>query len=105
MEPKQVKLTLYHYLLAEQFFPSDPKGKLTASYGKQVYKCKNSVTDHSQILNEMLEQDTKVDLSHVLIRAKSEEALDLLMKLLVGFKDVVVPKSLWVQFCYMLHMS
>ncbi len=59
---------------------------------------RSSILDYSHVLSDLLQTETKLDLSDVLVHARNEEALDLVMRLVVGFKDVVVPERLYVQF-------
>jgi hypothetical protein len=49
-------------------------------------------------LSKISQTETKLDLSDVLVHTKSEEALDLAMKVMIGFRDIIVPEKVYVQF-------
>jgi len=95
---KEATLNICHSPLAEKTFPNHPQGSITIVFGSKRYKVRSSILDYSHVLSNLLQTETRLDLSDVLVHARSEEALDLVMRLIVGFKDVVVPERLYVQF-------
>jgi len=99
---KQIKLTLHGMTNAASKFPIDLKGHYTIIFWAKTYQCQGYLLDYSKVLERLLANETKIDLSQVLIHGTNEEVAHCVMQLLFGLNDVILEKHQFVQFCYML---
>ena len=99
---KQIKLTLHGMPNTASKFPIDPKGHYTITFGAKTYRCQGYVLDFSKVLTQLLANETKIDLSQVLMHGTNEEVVHRVMQLLFGLKDIVLENHQFVQFCYVL---
>jgi len=87
---KQIKLTLHRVPNAASKFPIDPKGHYTITSWAKTYQCQGYLFDYSKVLERLLANETKIDLSQVLIHGTNEEVAHCVMQLLFGLNDVIL---------------
>ena len=98
METNELKLTLFVHLKAIENFPLDKRSSYTLFYSDKIYKIRDNVLDYSDYLSNYFESnlDTK-EMTLKFKYARSLQALDVVMKLLFGFKDALIPNEEYIQ--------
>jgi len=94
-----LKLTLFEIPNADKNFPEDKWGSFTLIFENKKYKFQPYVLQFSEYLQKYFNENTNTqELQLKLKHGKNARALDLVMKLLFGFRDVVIPKEEYLQF-------
>ena len=70
-------------------FPIDKAGELSLTYAGKQYKFKKEYIKYSKLLQDLLESDEHLD-NFTLGYEYSPEAFRIVMKILYGFKDVII---------------
>ena len=99
-EFNEIILALYYIPKAENNFPQDRMGEIIMNFKSHTYKFQKYVLHYSKVLKEIFSKESNLrnfDLG--LTYADSMGAFDLIMKLLFGFKEVIIPKLFLVK-CY-----
>ena len=93
-----LNLTLFVQPKAAENFPLNKRSSYTLFYGDKIYKIRDNILDYSDYLSNYFESnlDTK-ELTLAFKYATSVQALDVVMKLLFGLKDVLIPNEEYVQ--------
>ena len=94
----ELKLTLFAHPKAIENFPLDRRSSYTLFYFDKIYKIRDNILDYSDYLSKYFENnsDTK-ELKLTFKYATSIQALDMVMKLLFGFEDVLIPAGEYIQ--------
>ena len=94
----ELKLTLFVQARAAENFPLATRSSYTLFYLDKIYKVRESILDYSDYLSNYFEtnSDTK-ELKFTFKYATSIKALDVVMKLLFGVEDVLVPNEEYIQ--------
>ena len=94
----ELKFTLFTQPKAIENFPLATRSSYTLFYFDKIYKIRENILDYSDHLSNYFENnlDTK-EMALKFNYATSIEALDVVMKLLFGFKDVLIPKEEYIQ--------
>ena len=98
MEVKELKLTLFAQPKAIENFPLDKRSSYTLFYGDKIYKIRDNILDCSDYLSNYFESN--LDIKELTLKFKyatSPKALDVVMKLLYGFEDVLIPNEEYIQ--------
>ena len=94
----ELKLTLFIQAKAIENFPLDKRSSYTLFYSDKIYKIRDNILDYSDYLSNYFE--TNLDTKELTLKFKyatSLQALDVVMKLLFGLKDVLIPKEEYIQ--------
>ena len=98
MEAKELKLTFIAQLKAAENFPISIRSRYTLFYGDKIYKAKESILDCSDYLSNYFESNCNINELKLKFKyATSVQALDVVMKLLFGLKDVLIPNEEYIQ--------
>ena len=90
----ELKLTLFVQPKAIENFPLDRRSSYTLSYFDKIYKIRENILDYSDFLSNYFENNPESkELTLTFKYATSAKALDVVMKLLFGFKDVLIPNE------------
>ena len=94
----ELKLTLFTQPKAAENFPLATRSSYTLLYCDKIYKARDNILDYSDYLSNYFESnlDTK-ELTLKFKYATSTQALDVIMKLLFGLKDVIIPNEEYIQ--------
>ena len=97
--PNELKLTLFiKARAAEEYFLSDKISSYTLFYSDKIYKVRESILNYSDYLSNYFKTDPgSKELTLKFKYATSIQALDIVMKLLFGFKDVLIPNNEYIQ--------
>ena len=100
----ELKLTLFTQPKAIENFPSATRSSYTLIYSEKIYKIRDNVLDYSDYLSKYFEAniDTK-DLTLTFKYATSLQGLDVVMKLLFGLEDVLIPNEEYIQVLALLE--
>ena len=93
-----LKLTLFIQARAAENFPLATRSCYTLFYSDKIYKARESILDYSDYLSQYF--GTNSDTKELILNFKyatSFQALDVVMKLLFGFKDVIIPNEEYIQ--------
>ena len=93
---KQTKLILNLYISpgAENNFPQDKLGTYSIKYGLKSYKFQAHVLSFSDFLCKHFDKKPNLKVLNLKLNyTQSEQALDLIMKLLFGFKEIIIPEQ------------
>ena len=95
----QLKLTLFICPKAIANFLSDKRGQYSISYLGKIYKFTDNTLLYSEYLSNYFGNNLNVtkELTLKFKYATSLQALDLVMRLLFGFEDVVIPNEEYIQ--------
>ena len=103
----EIILALHYIPKAENNFPQDRLGEIIMNFKNYTYKFQKYVLHYSKVLKEIFSKESNLrnfDLG--LTYVDSMEAFDLIMKLLFGFKEVIIPKLFLVKcFCIIEELS
>ena len=104
MEANQLKLTLFVQPKAGENFPLATRNSYTLLYSDKIYKARDNILDYSDYLSNYFENnfDTK-EMTLKFKYATSIQALDVVMKLLFGFKDVLISYEEYIQILAFLE--
>jgi len=98
-----VKISFYYVPMAEENFPIDEMGAHSLTFQGKRYQFSPTVLRYSPFLmNQFKSIKAGEELNLSFKYGKSAQAFDLMMKLLSGFKEVVIPKKEYVQFLIIL---
>ena len=94
----ELKLTLFIQARAAENFPLAKRSSDTLLYSDKIYKARESILDYYEYLSNYFESnfDTK-ELTLKFKYPTSIQALDVVMKLLFGLKDVLIPNEEYIQ--------
>ena len=94
----RLKLTLFKQPKAIENFPLDRRSSYTLFYSEKMYKIRENVLDYSDYLSKYFETNSDTNnLTLTFKHATSLQALDVVMKLLFGFEDVLIPNEEYIQ--------
>ena len=94
----ELKLTLFIQARAAENFRLATRSRYTLFYSDKIYKARESILDYSDYLSNYFETDSGIkELTLKFKYATSFQALDIVMKLLFGFKDVPIPNEEYIQ--------
>ena len=94
----ELKLTLLVQAKAVENFPLDKRSSYTLYYSDKIYKVRENILDYSDYLSNYFETNLNIkELKLTFKYAKSVQALDVVMKLLFGFEDVLIPNEEFIQ--------
>ena len=95
----QLKLTLFICPKAVENFPLDKRGQYSLSYSGKIYKFRDNILAYSEYLSNYFGNNINFskDLALKFKYAISLQALDIVMRLLFGFEDVVIPNEEYIQ--------
>ena len=93
----ELKLCLFSYPEAENSFPIDELGNYTIKFCSSIYKGQGSVIKLSKYLTQAVKnkgntQEIEVELKY----GNNEKAFESVMKLLFGFREVVIPQDQYI---------
>ena len=94
----ELKLTLFPQHKAAENFPLATRSSYTLLYSDKIYKARESILDYSEYLSNYFENN--LDAKELTLKFKyatSLQALDVVMKLLFGLKDVLIPNEEYIQ--------
>ena len=94
----ELRLTLFTHSKAVENFPLDRRSSYTLFYSDKTYKIRDYILDYSDYLLNYFE--TNLDIKELKLNFKyatSLQALDVVMKLLFGFEDVLIPTEEYIQ--------
>ena len=94
-EPKLdgINLTLCQIPHAEKHFPTDPLGDIILKFKSKSYKIQKYILRFSSILSRYFVETQKSNTYDLNLKySESEEAVELVMRLLFGFKEVFIEK-------------
>ena len=93
----ELKLTLFIQAKAAENFPLATRSLYTLFYSHKIYKARESILDYSDYLSKYFETDSDIkELTLKFKYATSIQALDIVMKLLFGLKDVLIPNEEYI---------
>ena len=96
--PNELKLTLLAQAKAAENFPVATRSSYTLFYSDKIYKIRENILDYSDYLSNYFE--TNINTKEMTLKFKyatSIQALDVVMKLLFGFEDVLIPNEDYIQ--------
>ena len=94
----ELKWTLFIQPKAAENFPLDKRSSYTLLYSDKIYKIRESILDYSDYLSNYFETNINTkEMTLTFKYATSIQALDVVMKLLFGFKDVLIPNEEYIQ--------
>ena len=94
----ELKLTMFIYSKAVENFPLDKRGSYSLIFSNKIYKIRENILDYSDYLSHYFEANLDIkELTLTFNYATSIEALDIVMKLLFGFNDVIIPNEEYIQ--------
>ena len=102
---KAVKLTLFHFQFGENNFPQDKWGHFSLQYKKKKYQFQPYFISFSKYLSNHF--TPKPGTKEIIVEFKytqSENAMDLVMKLLFGFKEVEIPEKEYLEVLMLLNL-
>ena len=95
---EELRLSIGKTAGAEKNFPLDKNGMFTLKYRTKTYKFQPYVLINSKYLSSHFNQNSTIkDATADFKCAQSEQALDIVMKLLFGFAEVIVPREEYIQ--------
>ena len=86
----ELKLTLFIQAKAIENFPSDKRSSFSLFYYDKIYKIRDNILDYSDYLSHYFEINDTKELTLKFKYATSLQALDVVMKLLFGFENVLI---------------
>ena len=94
----ELKLTLFVYPKAVDNFPIDRRARYSLLYSNMIYKIRDNILDYSAYLSYYFEANPNAkELILEFKYATSPQALNVVMKLLCGFKEVHIPNEEYIQ--------
>ena len=94
----ELKLTFSAQPKAAENFPLATRSSYTLFYCDKIYKIRENILDYSDYLSNYFETNINTkELTMKFKYATSIQALDIVMKLLFGFEDVLIPNEEYIQ--------
>ena len=94
----ELKLTLFIQPKAAENFPLATRSSYTLLYSDKIYKIRENILDYSDYLSNYFEININTkEMTLKFNYATSIQALDVVMKLLFGLEDVLVPNEEYIQ--------
>ena len=99
-----LKFYLLQDLQAENSFPIDKLGNFRFKYKTTTYQVQGYVIKQSRYLMQAFkDKNDNLDVEINLKSGESEIVFGVIMKLLFGFKEVVLPKEYYIEFYEMFN--
>ena len=98
-----LKLCLFSYPEAESSFPEDEDGNYTITFGSSTYKSQRYVIKLSKYLTQAIKDKSNSKIIDVKLKySDNEKAFEQVMKLLFGFKEVIIPHDQYIDVLAMI---
>ena len=95
---EDLKFTLFVNSKAGENFSIDKRGRYSLTYRTKLYKIRDYVLDYSDYLSNYFENNPNTnELKLEFKYATSVQALDVVMRLLFGFEDVLIPNQEYIE--------